>query len=108
MKLKIFTLLLAIGMGFSSVLASEEEPISSQPEGTLKTMSTYSYSSYYDSFWEILEGEYQDGVATQFVYAADGETVYLKNPIPIFHSTRGLRVNSSTDSSSSTLHRLSV
>lgn len=81
MKFKIFTLFLTIGMSVFNAQASYEEPITSQPEGTLKTLSTFSYSSYYDDVWEMLDGEYQDGIATQFVYAEDGQTVYLKNPI---------------------------
>lgn len=68
-------------MGLLSAHAQDEEPIVSQPAGTLKTMSTYSFSYFYDSVWEMLDGEYQDGVATQLVYAEDGKTVYIKNPI---------------------------
>lgn len=83
MKFKIFITVALACAGVLSAYASDDLPITQQPEGTVKMMSGSSFSFFYDTSWEMLDSEYEYGLATQFVYADDGKTVYLKNPI--FH-----------------------
>ena len=53
--------------------------ISEQPEGELKTYVRSGGAMY--NFWGYLFSAYQDGGAMQMVYADDGKTVYLQDPI---------------------------
>ena len=53
--------------------------ISEQPEGELKTYVRSGGAMY--NFWGYLFSTYQDGSAMQMVYADDGKTVYLQDPI---------------------------
>ena len=53
--------------------------ISEQPEGELRTYQRSGGAMY--SFWGYLFSTYQDGGAMQMVFADDGKTVYLKDPI---------------------------
>ncbi|MBR5171104.1 MAG: Omp28-related outer membrane protein [Muribaculaceae bacterium] len=53
--------------------------ITEQPEGELKTYMRTGGAMY--SFWGYLFTTYQDGGAMQMVFADDGKTVYLKDPI---------------------------
>jgi len=53
--------------------------ITEQPEGELKTYERAGEAFY--SFWGYLFGAYQDGAAMEIVYAADGKTVYMKDPV---------------------------
>ena len=53
--------------------------ITEQPEGELKTYVRSGGAML--SFWGYLFSTYQDGGAMQMVFADDGKTVYLKDPI---------------------------
>ena len=53
--------------------------ISEQPEGELKTYMRSGGAMY--TFWGYLFSTYQDGAAMQMVYADDGKTVYLQDPL---------------------------
>ena len=53
--------------------------ITEQPEGELKTYQRSGGAIYYS--WGYLFSTYQDGGAMQIVFADDGNTVYLKDPI---------------------------
>ena len=53
--------------------------ITEQPEGELKTYQRSGGAML--SFWGYLFTTYQDGGAMQMVFADDGKTVYLKDPI---------------------------
>ncbi len=53
--------------------------IKDQPEGELKIYQRSGGAMY--SFWGYLFSTYQDGAAMQMVYADDGKTVYLKDPV---------------------------
>ncbi len=58
---------------------SRVEVISEQPEGELKTYARSGGAIY--NFWGYIFSTYQDGGAMQMVFADDGKTVYLKDPI---------------------------
>ena len=58
---------------------SRVEVITEQPEGELKTYVRSGGAML--SFWGYLFSTYQDGGAMQMVFADDGKTVYLKDPI---------------------------
>ena len=53
--------------------------ITEQPEGELKTYMRSGGAMY--TFWGYLFSAYQDGGAMQMVFADDGKTVYLKDPL---------------------------
>jgi len=53
--------------------------INDQPEGELKTYVRSGGAMY--NYWGYLFTTYQDGGAMQMVFADDGKTVYLQNPI---------------------------
>ena len=53
--------------------------ITEQPEGELKTYQRSGGAML--SFWGYLFTTYQDGGAMQMVFADDGKTVYLKDPV---------------------------
>ena len=53
--------------------------IKDQPEGELKTYQRSGGAMY--TFWGYLFTAYQDGGAMQMVFAEDGKTVYLKDPV---------------------------
>ena len=53
--------------------------ISEQPEGEMKTYVRSGGAMY--NFWGYLYSTYQDGGAMQMVYADDGKTVYLQDPL---------------------------
>jgi len=56
--------------------------ITEQPEGEVKLYER-SGSAFY-TFWGYIFGTYQDGGALQIVYAPDGKTVYIQNPVSQF------------------------
>lgn len=53
--------------------------ITDQPEGELKVYQRSGGAMY--NFWGYLFSTYQDGGAMMMVYADDGKTVYLKDPV---------------------------
>ena len=53
--------------------------IKDQPEGELKTYQRSGGAMY--TFWGYVFTAYQDGGAMQMVFAEDGKTVYLKDPV---------------------------
>ncbi len=55
------------------------EVISDQPAGELKTYQRSGGALY--TYWGYLFSTYQDGSAMQVVFAEDGKTVYLKDPV---------------------------
>ncbi len=70
--------------GQLSMVQSHKAParvdiISEQPEGELKTYQRSGGAMY--SFWGYLFTTTQDGGAMQMVFADDGKTVYLKDPV---------------------------
>ena len=70
--------------GQLSMVQSRKAParadiISEQPEGELKTYQRSGGAMY--TFWGYLFSSTQDGAAMQMVYANDGKTVYLKDPV---------------------------
>lgn len=58
---------------------SRVDIINEQPEGELKTYVRSGGAIY--SFWGYLFSTYQDGGAMQMVFADDGKTVYLQDPL---------------------------
>ena len=58
---------------------SRVDVITEQPEGELRTYQRSGGAMY--SVWGYLFSTYQDGGALEIVFAEDGKTVYLKDPI---------------------------
>jgi len=56
--------------------------ITEQPEGELKTYVRSGYCMY--SYWGYIFATTQDGMAMQIVFAEDGKTVYLQDPIAMY------------------------
>lgn len=73
------TLLLAAGLLLAgSAFAQDEQPITTQPEGTLRTFHGYSMACY--SEWGFETSDAHDGLARQVVFADNGD-VYFKDPL---------------------------
>jgi len=53
--------------------------ITDQPAGEVKVYQRAGGAFY--SFWGYIFGAYQDGGALQIVYASDGKTVYIQDPV---------------------------
>ena len=75
--MKKITLILAAMAVSMSALASE--PITEQPAGTLKNYSRVGNSVVYD-YENGMYVAYQEGKVS-IVYAEDGKTVYMKDPL---------------------------
>ncbi len=70
--------------GLMSTTQSRKAParvdvITEQPAGELRTYQRSGGAMY--NFWGYLFTTYQDGSAMQIVFAEDGKTVYLKDPV---------------------------
>ena len=68
-----------LSMAQSRKAPARVDIISEQPEGELKTYQRSGGAMY--SFWGYLFTTTQDGGAMQMVFADDGKTVYLKDPV---------------------------
>ena len=68
-----------LSMAQSRKAPSRVDVITDQPAGELKTYQRSGGAMY--TFWGYLFAAYQDGGAMQIVFAEDGKTVYLKDPV---------------------------
>ena len=68
-----------LSMAQSRKAPARVDIISEQPEGEMKTYQRSGGAMY--SFWGYLFTTYQDGGAMEMVFADDGKTVYLKDPV---------------------------
>ena len=66
-------------MAQSRKAPSRVDVITNQPEGELKVYQRSGGAIY--NYWGYLFSTYQDGSAMQIVFAPDGKTVYLQDPI---------------------------
>ena len=72
--------------------------ISEQPEGELKIYQRSGGAIY--NMWGYIFSTYQDGGAMQMVFADDGKTVYLKDPISQAVANTWVRAELSDDGKS--------
>lgn len=75
--------------------------ISEQPEGELKTYQRSGGAIY--NMWGYIFSTYQDGGAMQMVFADDGKTVYLKDPISQAVANTWVRAELSDDGKTLTM-----
>ncbi len=68
-----------VSMAPSRKAPARVDVITDQPAGELKTYQRSGGAMY--TYWGYLFTAYQDGGAMQMVFAEDGKTVYLKDPI---------------------------
>ena len=80
---------------------SRVDVITDQPEGELKTYQRSGGAMY--NFWGYLFTAYQDGGAMQMVFADDGKTVYLKDPISQAVANTWVRAELSDDGKTLTM-----
>ena len=80
---------------------SRVEIISEQPEGELKIYQRSGGAIY--NMWGYIFSTYQDGGAMQMVFADDGKTVYLKDPISQAVANTWVRAELSDDGKTLTM-----
>ncbi len=68
-----------LSMAQSRKAPARVDVITEQPEGELKTYQRSGGAIY--NMWGYIFSTYQDGGAMQMVFADDGKTVYLKDPV---------------------------
>ena len=68
-----------LSMAQSRKAPARVEVITDRPEGEMKTYQRSGGAMY--NYWGYLFTTYQDGAAMQMVFAQDGKTVYLQDPI---------------------------
>lgn len=71
-----------MGLSTASYAADASDIITQQPAGTEQWM--HGYSTGYKVYMGTDVNDDHDGFACKFVYAEDGKTVYIKNPISYF------------------------
>ena len=92
--------------GMQSMTQSRRAParvdvITEQPEGELRTYQRSGGAIY--NFWGYIFSAYQDGGAMQMVFADDGKTVYLKDPISQAVANTWVRAELSDDGKTLTM-----
>ena len=68
-----------LSMAQSRKAPARVDVITEQPEGELRTYERSGGAIY--NYWGYIFSTYQDGGAMQMVFAEDGKTVYLKDPV---------------------------